>query len=100
MSFSFAKVLFGFTCGMTIPFMVHDNVYYAIATCFLSPHLKFSRENKERHPDLAMPVECLDNYFKDIGKSFILFWLIIGPTLYKTYYLKENMAILGGDVRD
>ena len=40
---------------------------------------------------MAIPVESLDNYLKDIGKSFLFFWLIIGPTLYKTYYLKENM---------
>ena len=40
---------------------------------------------------MAIPVESLDNYFKDVGKSFIFFWLIIGPTLYKTYYLGENM---------
>ena len=91
MSFSFGKLLGGLTCGMTIPFMVHDNVYYAIATSFLSPHIKYHYERKHRNKDLAIPVEALDSYFKDIGKSFLFFWLIIGPTLYKTYYKKESM---------
>ena len=27
----------------------------------------------------------------DVGKSFIFFWLIIGPTLYKTYYKREDI---------
>ena len=91
MSFSFGKVLAGLTCGVTIPFIVHDNVYYAIATSFLSPHLKYHYERTHRNKDLAIPVESLDSYLKDIGKSFLFFWLIIGPTLYKTYYKGENM---------
>ena len=97
--FSFGKILMGLTCGVTIPFVVHDNVYYAIATCFLSPHLKYTREFKQRNPDKAIPVESLDAYLLDIGKSFIFFWLIIGPTLYKTYYLNEDMLAMGGDPR-
>ena len=89
--FSFGKVCFGLMSGITIPFMVHDNVYYAIATCFLSPHLKYRREVKQRNVDRALPVESLDKYFKDIGKSFVFFWLVIGPTLYTTYVKKQNM---------
>ena len=89
--FGFGKVFLGLTCGLTIPFCVHDNIYYAIATCFLSPHLKYSEQNGKRNPDKAIPVECLDNYLKDIGKSFLLFWIILGPTMYRTYWLKENM---------
>ena len=40
---------------------------------------------------MAIPLSLLDGYVKDIGKSFLIFGIIIGPTLYKTYYLKENM---------
>ena len=83
--------MLGLTAGITIPFMVHDNVYFAIATCFLSPHLKYARETSKRNVTKAIPVEHLDYYFKDIGKSFLLFLIIIGPTLYRTYYLKENI---------
>ena len=89
--FSFGKVFIGMTFGITVPFCVHDNIYYAIATCYLSPHLKYNRELKQRNPDKALPVESLDSYLKDIGKSFLFFWLIIGPTMYTTYVKKENM---------
>ena len=85
------RFLFGMGCGVTIPFIVHDNIYYAIAISFLTPHLKFAAEKRKRNPDKAIPVQHLDFYLKDIGKSFLFFWLIIGPTLYKTYYTKENM---------
>mmetsp|Transcript_11504 Transcript_11504/g.14475 ORF Transcript_11504/g.14475 Transcript_11504/m.14475 type:complete len:189 (+) Transcript_11504:20-586(+) len=96
--FSFGKVLLGVTCGVTIPFCVHDNVYYAIATCFLSPHLKYSRETRQRNQDKAIPVEALDSYIADVGKSFLFFWLIIGPTVYKTYWLGEDMLAMGQEV--
>ena len=94
--FSFGRVLFGLGTGITLPFIVHDNIYYAMGACFLSPHLKYWREKKQRNPDLAIPVEALDGYLKDIGKSFLFFMLIIGPTLYKTYYLGEEMTELTG----
>ena len=90
-SFSFGRVLFGLTCGITIPFVVHDNIYYAIATCFLTPHLKYHTEKTKRHHTMAIPVESLDTYVKDVGKSFLFFWFIIGPTLYKTYIKKEAL---------
>ena len=89
MSFSFGRVFFGFGCGLTIPFLVNHDTYYAIGVCFLSPHLKFWRDQSKRHRDRAIPVESLDNYLLDVGKSFFFFWLIIGPTLYTSYYLKQ-----------
>ena len=91
MSFSFGKILGGFAAGMTIPFVVHDNIYYAIATCFLAPHVKAHKIRSDRHKDLAIPVETLDYYIKDIGKSFIFFFMILGPTLYKTYVMKQDI---------
>ena len=89
--FSFGRILFGLTCGVTIPFVVHDNIYYAIATCFLTPHLKYYREKAKRHSTMAIPVESLDYYLVDVGKSFLFFWFIIGPTIYKTYVQKEDL---------
>ena len=91
MSFSFGRIAAGLGLGMTIPFMVNHDVYYAIATCFLSPHLNYWKEHYKKHQDKAISVESLDAYIKDVGKSFIFFWLIIGPTCYKTYYLKESI---------
>jgi hypothetical protein len=26
-----------------------------------------------------------------VGKSFVFFWIVIGPVLYRTYYLKEEI---------
>ena len=87
--FSFGKVLTGLACGVTIPFVAHDNVYYAIATCFYVPHLKYQREKAARHKDAAIPVEHLDYYLKDVFSNFFLFFLIIGTTMYKTYVKGE-----------
>ena len=87
----FGRLALGLASGLTIPFIVHDNVYYAIATCFYYPHLKYYREKEKRSAQKAIPLEHLDYYVKDVAKSFLLFWLIIGPTVYKTYYTKENI---------
>ena len=95
----FAKFFVGLGAGMTIPFMVHDNVYYAIASCFFSPHLKFREQQRKIHANYAYDIKHLDNYFKDIAKSFLFFWLIIGPTLYITYYKKENILELAEDYK-
>ena len=81
----------GLGCGLTIPHMVNDSTYFAISSCFYAPHLKFWKEKSERHRDKAIPVESLDAYLLDVGKSFLFFLLIIGPTLYSTYYLGEDI---------
>ena len=91
MSFSFGRLFMGLGCGLTIPHMVNNSTYFAISSCFYAPHLKFWKEKSERHQDKAIPVESLDAYLIDIGKSFFFFLLIIGPTLYSTYYLGEDI---------
>ena len=97
----FARFFFGIGCGLTIPFIVHDNVYYAIASCLLAPHLKFREQQSKLSQNLAYKVEHLDFYLKDVGKSFLFFWLIIGPTLYLTYYKGENILEMAeNDARD
>ena len=90
-NFSFGRILLGFGCGITIPYIAHENVYYCIATCFYVPHLKYHKEKQLRHKDAAIPVEALDAYMKDVFGSFFLFFLIIGPTLYKTYVKNEDI---------
>ena len=87
----FTRIAGGFVCGVGISFFAHENVYLTIATCFLRPHLKFRMDNAKRSKDLAIPAESLDSYLLDVGKSFALFWILIGPVLYKTYYKKEDL---------
>ena len=87
----FGRLVLGFTTGIALPYMVHDNLYYAIATCFYLPHLTFAKKKAKLAKQQAIPLELLDSYLKDVGKSFLLFWLLLGPTLYKTYYTKENI---------
>ena len=82
MSFSFGKLFGGLVCGITLPYVVHDNVYLAFVTGFYGPHLKFHTDRKRLGQDRAIPLEMVDEYVKEIGKSFIFFWIIIGPTLY------------------
>ena len=94
--FSFGRLFLGFGCGIMIPHVANHGTYYAISSCFLAPHLKFWRENKERHHDKAIPIESLDAYFIDIGKSLLFFLIIIGPTLYSTYYLKRDLLSMYG----
>ena len=69
----------------------HENLYLVIASSFLRPHLKYKIEAAKRHKDQAVSTHELDSYLKDIVKSFAFFWLVIGPTIYKTYYLKEEL---------
>jgi len=32
----------------------------------------------------------LDDYLKDIFKSFLLFFIVIGPIVYQEYFVKED----------
>ena len=41
-------------------------------------------------PDHALNLSLLDHYVKDVFKSFFGFWLLIGPTIYKAYFSKED----------
>ena len=47
MSFSFGKLFAGLGVGITLPFIVHDNVYMTFVTGFYAPHLKFHTERKK-----------------------------------------------------
>ena len=36
-----------------------------------------------------MPVSLLDSYVKDVIRSFLVFFVAIGPVVYSTYFKKE-----------
>ena len=89
--FSFGKLFLGFGTGVMIPHVVNNSTFYAIYISFLLPHKKFWQQKAALHRDKAIPVESLDAYLTDVGKSFLFFLFIIGPTLYSSYYLKHDM---------
>lgn len=33
----------------------------------------------------------LDNYLKDVARSFLLFFIVIGPVIYKDYFAKPKI---------
>ena len=87
----FVRFFAGLTTGIILPMVVHENVHYCLASCFLEPHLKYQYVKEKRGPHLAIPVHELDTYFKSIITNFGLFFVIIGPTLYQTYVKKQNI---------
>ena len=88
----FVRFAAGLTVGLTLPLMCHENVYLLIATSFLRPHLKYRMEAASRHKDIAISTDSLDSYLIDVAKSFVLFFILIGPVVYKTHYLGEDLT--------
>jgi len=48
-------------------------------------------EAEKRNKNLAVRTDQLDAYLKDIFKSALFFFIVIGPVLYKTYIKKEEI---------
>lgn len=90
----FYRLASGLAAGLTIPMVCNENVYLVIATSFLRPHLKYRMDAEKRNKNLAVRTDELDAYLKDIFKSGIFFFIVIGPVLYKTY-VKGEKNILG-----
>ena len=84
----FGLFFLGIGCGVTLPFVVHKNLSTAMSICFLQPHLKYQLEKEKLNPNVAVDVGRVDDYILDVGKSALLFFVLIGPVMYKTYYLK------------
>lgn len=87
----FLRVAAGFAFGITFPMVCHENMYLLIATSFLRPHLKYRMDADARDKNLAISLDEVDSYLADVGKSFVLFWLLLGPAVYRTYWLKEDL---------
>ena len=82
----FLRLGLGFVTGLTIPLLVHDNIYLTIASSFLRPHLRFRIEQSKLTKAHATQTETLDTYLKDVVGSFLLFFVAIGPVVYYTYF--------------
>ena len=87
----FGMFFLGIGCGVTLPFVVHKNLSKAMAVCFLQPNMKYRIEKERRDPNLAIDTARVDAYILDVGKSTLLFFILLGPVLYRTYYLKEGL---------
>lgn len=85
----FNRLMAGFLAGITIPIVCHEQIYMVIATSFLRPHLKYRMDAEKRNKNLAVRTDELDSYLKDIFKSGVFFFLVIGPVLYQIY-IKGN----------
>jgi hypothetical protein len=36
---------------------------------------------------MAVPTKLYDDYLKDVALSFVLFWVALGPTVYRSYFV-------------
>lgn len=79
----FYKLGLGFVAGITVPFLVSHNIYMTIANAFLRPHMQYRIEKEKLKKDLAVPTTMLDSYVKDVVGSFLLFFVVIGPVVYR-----------------
>ena len=86
----FGRFMAGFACGLFIPQVCHHNIHYTIASGFLTPHLRYQARKEKRESGAAVPVQELDSYMMDVIKSFGLFWIMIGPTIYFTYFTDKD----------
>ena len=79
----FYKLGLGFAAGVTLPFLVSHNIYMTIANDFLRPHMQYRIEKEKLKKDVAVPTTMLDSYVKDVVGSFLLFFVVIGPVVYR-----------------
>lgn len=85
-SMVFFKLSVGLLTGVTIPFLVNEMTYMTIANSFLRPHLKFKIQRDNLEENKAIPTQMLDAYVKDAVGSFLMFFVVIGPVIYESYF--------------
>lgn len=57
-----------------------------MANAFVRPHLRLKMYLDNKHKDLALNTNFLDSYIKDVIGSFFVFFIAIGPTVYRAYF--------------
>ena len=82
----FFKLSVGLISGVTLPFLVNEMTYMTIANSFLRPHLKFKIQRDNLEENKAVPTQMLDAYVKDVVGSFFMFFVVIGPVIYESYF--------------
>jgi len=80
----------GFATGVTLSLSSHPYVYMMITNSFVRPHYDYRKAKIAGGitEDHAININMLDNYVKDVVKSFFTFWILIGPTIYKAHIQK------------
>ena len=82
----FNRLALGLATGITISMTSHEYIYMVIANSFVRPHWRYQRLKKQYYSkEHATDVNLLDIYLKDAFGSFFLFWIYLGPALYKVY---------------
>ena len=81
----------GLVFGVTFPMYCDEYIYLFMASTFLRPHLKFKMEQEKRHKDLAIRVDHIDAYTRDIFKSFLFFTLAAPFIFYRVYWKREDL---------
>jgi len=87
----FLKLTLGFITGVTVPIFVNEMTYMTIANAFLRPHLKFKIQKANLETNKAVPTQMLDAYVKDVVSSFFMFFVVIGPVLYESYFKQKQL---------
>ena len=101
----------GFVTGIVIVHNSHEYVYLTIANSFVRPHWRYQKlKNQHYTKDHAVDTTLLDSYVKDVVSSFIGFWIVILPVVYKSYYAKpienpgleekDNFAVMLNNIND
>lgn len=87
----FIKLTVGFITGTTIPFLVNEMTYMTIANAFLRPHLKFKIQKDNLETNKAISTQMLDAYVKDVVGSFLMFFVVLGPVIYESYFKQKKL---------
>lgn len=61
-----------------------------IANSFLRPHLAYNIKREKMDKYKAVSTQMLDDYFKDVFRSFLLFFILIGPTMKQELFPKKE----------
>jgi hypothetical protein len=89
----FLKLSVGLLTGVTIPFLVNEMTYMTIANSFLRPHLKYRIQRDKIDKNRAVPTQMLDAYVRDVVTSFLMFFVVIGPVVYESYFKKNGEEV-------
>ena len=76
----------GFLSGLTFSSTCPEYLYLIVVDCFIAPHWRYKQRKNElltsRH---ALNTTLLNSYVLDTATSFLMFWIMIGPSCYKTF---------------
>ena len=88
----FNRLALGFTSGVFFSMACNDNVYLVTSALLVRPHVRYMSYKKEHMTkNEGTNMTLVEHYMRDVLSSFVIFWISIGPVLYKTYVKKINI---------